>query len=58
MVIEKALAKVYGSYEAIESGKPYQAFMTLCGFPSDIIFNNKMAPKVLWEYLLEATKSN
>lgn len=30
--------------------------MTLTGFPSDIIYNNKMSPKVLWEYLKEATR--
>ena len=36
-IIEKAFAKVLGSYEAIEGGKAYQAFMLLTGFPSDCI---------------------
>jgi hypothetical protein len=44
MVLEKAIAKVFGSYEAIEAGKPHQAFMMLLGFPSDIIYSNRINP--------------
>ncbi len=38
-LIEKAYAKVLGSYEAVEGGKPYQAFLFLTGFPSDSIMH-------------------
>ena len=42
LLLEKAYAKVYGSFERIEGGKPYQAFNTLTGFPSDIIFHQTL----------------
>jgi calpain-15 len=58
MVLEKAIAKVFGSYEAIESGKPHQAFMMLTGFPSDIIYSNRTNPYDLWASLLEATSQD
>jgi calpain-15 len=54
MVLEKAIAKVFGSYEAIEAGKPHQAFMLLTGFPSDIFYSKKTSPLDLWASLLEA----
>ena len=42
ILLEKAFAKVFGSYEAIEAGKPYQALSMLTGFPSDILLNRKI----------------
>ena len=53
-VLEKAYAKVYGSYEAIEGGKPYQAFNTLTGFPSDCIVHKGIDEDSLWERIREA----
>lgn len=50
------MAKVYGSYEAMEGGKPYQAFTMLTGFPTDIIWHtNPDSIKHLWPNMLEAT---
>ena len=53
-VLEKAYAKVYGSYEAIEGGKPYQAFYTLTGFPSDCLLHKGVDEDSLWERIREA----
>jgi calpain-15 len=41
LLLEKALAKVFGSYEAIESSKPNQALLMLSGFPCDVLINRK-----------------
>lgn len=32
--------------------------MTLTGFPCDIIYNNKISPRDLWELLIEAIKND
>ena len=53
-VLEKAYAKVFGSYEAIEGGKPYQAFYTLTGFPSDCVYHKGVDQDSLWERIREA----
>jgi len=33
MLLEKAYAKVHGSYYALRSGKAYEAMVDLSGFP-------------------------
>ena len=38
-IMEKAFAKVFGSYEVCEGGKPYQAFLMLTGFPSEVLYH-------------------
>lgn len=35
MLIEKAFAKVYGSYKEIESGSPLESFFILTGAPCE-----------------------
>jgi hypothetical protein len=47
-VLEKAIAKTVGSYEAIEGGKAYQAFSYLTGFPSDCLFHSELSTEELW----------
>lgn len=37
ILLEKAWAKLHGSYEQLESGMPHQAIMDLCGGPSKYI---------------------
>ena len=39
LILEKAMAKVYGSYERFEGGKPYMAFLFLTGCPSNVIYH-------------------
>ena len=41
MLLEKAFAKVFGSYCAIEGGDPQEAMLYLTGAPSDIIFHSE-----------------
>lgn len=57
-MLEKALAKVIGSYEAIEGGKPYQAFFFLTGFPSDVIYHDSIESGDLWENIIQGAKAN
>jgi hypothetical protein len=54
LLLEKAIAKVFGSYEAIESSKPNQALQMLTGFPSDLHVNKKSNFKDLWDCIVEA----
>jgi len=56
LILEKALAKVYGSYEACEGGKPYQAFMMLTNFPTDCLKHKSMNPKDLWDCIEEGVR--
>ena len=57
-VLEKAYAKAFGSYEAIEGGKPYQAFFTLTGFPSDCLLHKGVDEDSLWERIRDAAIRN
>lgn len=51
-ILEKAYAKVYGSYEVVEGGKPYQALANLTGFPSDVLYHDEIGGDNLWKVIL------
>lgn len=57
-LIEKAYAKVLGSYEAMEGGKPYQAFNLLTGFPSDCLWHDDYSVDDLWTLVHDAAERN
>lgn len=46
MILEKAWAKVYGSYERIESGITRECLHDLTGAPTKVLF---MDNETLWE---------
>ena len=50
-ILEKAYAKVFGSYEVVEGGKPYQAMLNLTGFPSDILYHDEIEEDSLWRLI-------
>lgn len=52
-ILEKAMAKCYGSYERLEKGYPMDALRDLTGAPC-ILF--KQPDENLWEVLLDATQ--
>ena len=41
MILEKAFAKIYGSYLAIEGGNPMKAIRNLTGAPGTNLFTKK-----------------
>ena len=57
-ILEKAYAKVFGSYEVIEGGKPYQALLNLTGFPSDILYHDEIAQDALWKLIQKAARKD
>ena len=42
---------MFGSYEIIEGGKPYQAFCNLTGFPSDVLYHDEISGDALWKMI-------
>ena len=57
-ILEKAYAKIFGSYEVIEGGKPYQAFINLTGFPSDLLYHDEMDLDSLWHFIQKAARKD
>ena len=55
-ILEKAYAKVFGSYEVIEGGKAYQAFANLTGFPSDILYHDEIEADSLWRMIQKGAR--
>ena len=55
-LLEKAYAKIFGSYEIVEGGKPYQALMNLTGFPSDILYHNEISGDSLWKLIQKGAR--
>ena len=49
-MLEKAYAKLFGGYEALDGGLPYEAFEDFTGGISEI-FDLKKAPKNLYEIM-------
>jgi hypothetical protein len=57
--MEKAWAKLYGSYKHIEAGFPEEPLHDLTGAPIKHIFLNRHNPKLEeenWKYLIEASE--
>ena len=57
-ILEKAYAKVFGSYEVVEGGKPYQAMLNLTGFPSDILYHDDIDEDSLWRLVQKAARKD
>ena len=53
-ILEKAYAKVFGSYEIIEGGQPYQALCNLTGFPSEVLFHEALEDDDMWRIIERA----
>ena len=58
--MEKAWAKIYGSYKQIEAGFPEEALHDLSGAPIKRISLKRKSPKFdeQWQYLLKSVKRN
>ena len=57
LILEKAWAKVYGSYQRIEGGTIGEALPALTGAPTDMIIHDDIANKEnLWKEILAADK--
>jgi calpain len=54
-LLEKAYAKIFGGYEALDGGLPYEAFEDFTGGISEI-FDLKQAPKNLYEIMTVAVR--
>lgn len=54
MLLEKAWAKLHGSYERIEAGFAENVLRDLTGAPSEVIHNDN---ELLWDKLLEGEKN-
>jgi hypothetical protein len=52
MVLEKVLAKKYGSYAQIEAGQPSMALHDLTGAPGFYKKNSSLDKDVLWNYIV------
>jgi hypothetical protein len=50
-LLEKAYAKAYGSYFAIESGDPVNALNDLTGAPCETLENSKVTLNELWQFI-------
>ena len=55
-ILEKAYAKMFGSYEIVEGGKPYQALCNLTGFPSDVLYHDEINGNNLWKMISNGAK--
>ena len=60
MILEKAWAKVYGSYRQIEAGFPEEPLHDLTGAPIKHLFLTHKSKKTddEWEYLLDASEKD
>ena len=56
MILEKAWAKVYGSYQRIEAGLTSEAMYPLTGCPSKYFMHNSIEPSRLWNYIKRSDK--
>ena len=52
LLLEKAYAKMYGSYEKIEAGATGKAIRDLTGSPYEHKVNNKTPEDELWKYII------
>ena len=58
ILLEKAWAKLYGSYRYVEIGFPEEALHDLTGAPITRIFlkHRNIDPEETWKYLLKASE--
>lgn len=55
MLLEKAYAKMYGSYDIIEGGNPPLALRDLTGAPHDFLESSN--PEEVWRYIMDSEAS-
>eukprot|EP00929_Paragymnodinium_shiwhaense_P080229 TRINITY_DN41820_c0_g1_i1.p1 TRINITY_DN41820_c0_g1~~TRINITY_DN41820_c0_g1_i1.p1 ORF type:complete len:1342 (-),score=348.79 TRINITY_DN41820_c0_g1_i1:27-4052(-) len=55
LILEKAWAKIYGSYKSIEAGLPREVFKAITQAPVDVITPAEEDRTELWKKLTEAT---
>jgi calpain-15 len=59
LLLEKAWAKVYGSYQRIEAGTTGEALPCLTGSPTEFFFHAEVKDKeVIWKKIREADQKN
>jgi calpain-15 len=59
LLLEKAWAKIFGSYQAIESGIAGEALPALTGAPAKVLWHMETKNKdELWKTLLDADRKN
>ena len=51
LILEKAFAKVFGSYQRIESGNTSEALYPLTGCPTKFFLHRSIEPSQLWSYI-------
>ena len=59
LLIEKAWAKIYGSYQRIEAGTTGEALPALCGAPAEFIFHAEKKDLIdIWQKIRNSDLKN
>ena len=59
MLLEKAWAKIFGSYQRIEAGTTGEALPALCGAPSEYIYHSEIKEKEhIWNKIRKSDQRN
>ena len=58
LILEKAWAKIYGSYQRIEAGTTGEALHPLTGSPCQTKLHKKITTKDLWDLIISSDEKN